>query len=147
MINHSHKVGSLFINSSSNNSISNYLRSDLPVLINRNQFALDLAVYPIKAPTKLPNQVYGISTDDNTIAHHGFIPATSDSFISCTIEKMIIIEHGIKAIPAVTKLNIIILSFFCFCYCSPYKTSNKRAQRYSKKMYHRYRYKYKHENY
>ena len=36
MINHSHKVGSLFINSFSNNSISNYLRSDLPVLINRN---------------------------------------------------------------------------------------------------------------
>ena len=36
MINHSHKIGSLFINSFSNNSISNYLRSDLPVLINRN---------------------------------------------------------------------------------------------------------------
>ena len=36
MINHSHKIGSLFINSFSTNSISNYLRSDLPVLLNRN---------------------------------------------------------------------------------------------------------------
>jgi len=46
---------------------------------------------------------------------------------------MIIIEHGIKAIPAVTKLKIIILSFSAFAIAPPIKPPMKGLKGTAKK--------------